>query len=395
MSEEAQPVDHLQSVSPALEAVEATAKPPVQKALPHIAALDGLRGLAIGLVLYVHAFHLLQPVTLGDQGWPWLLQRLSRSGWLGVDLFFVVSGYLITTILLRVRESGLSMRGFWMRRALRIMPLFYLYLLVVFGGVALIRGVAGQPNFAKGIDFGLIPYYVAYLANLATALRGWPDNVLVALWSLAIEEQFYLVWPILMLLLRPKTMVKVCLILAVASPIFRFAVFHRYSNAAAYVLTPCRVDGIALGALAAILLSMPQYHHRLVAWSYRLRWPAVLSFAIVYGLASVNEPVWLALGVSVANVAFAIATTVAVHSVGAWRRILCSRPLLWLGQRCYGLYMWHLLVGVLLRNAIAPEQVAARPLLWMFGWLLATAAVAEASWRYFEAPILRFKRYFP
>ena len=162
---------------------------------PHFPEVDGLRGLAILLVLWYHARVLLRrlPKSSSEQT-PWsnllgLIGRMSLGGWIGVDLFFVISGFLITLILLGVKESAGSSVAFWGRRGLRILPLALLYLAVLIGLTSM-----GDPlNVISSFDEW--PWYALYLGNIHIAMYGWQPLAVMILWSLAIEEQFYLIWP--------------------------------------------------------------------------------------------------------------------------------------------------------------------------------------------------------
>ena len=137
--------------------------PPI--AFEHLPGLDGLRGIAILLVLWHHAPHIFAPGNAIYDSWFW---RASASGWMGVDLFFVVSGFLITSILLRTRERHDQLRVFWIRRALRILPLAYLYLFVLMG--AAFSGADLDELKNPRVAF----MYFFYLANLRIAAGGWP-----------------------------------------------------------------------------------------------------------------------------------------------------------------------------------------------------------------------------
>ena len=168
--------------------------PPAPPARRHIPVLDGLRGLAVVLVLL---FHLDR---LSGAAWPdRVLARLFGAGWVGVDLFFVLSGFLITGILVDTAAQRNFFRNFYARRALRIFPLYYALLVV---------GFAVYPTFAPAIhadrDWRLFLdgqwWFWSYLANIRLAAVGGAPMNFGHLWSVAIEEQFYLVWPLLLLL---------------------------------------------------------------------------------------------------------------------------------------------------------------------------------------------------
>src|SRR6266849_980858 len=150
--------------------------------------LDGIRGIAIALVIVHHAFQDIH----GTNNLTSLIAHLADSCWVGVDLFFVLSGYLITGILLKSRDRVGYFRVFYMRRLLRIFPLYYCFL----GGLLMIGFF--KANLMAKMDFS---WNFFYLSNVRVALHGWPWRPLGHLWSLSVEEQFYLVWPTVIFLM--------------------------------------------------------------------------------------------------------------------------------------------------------------------------------------------------
>jgi peptidoglycan/LPS O-acetylase OafA/YrhL len=188
----------------------------------HLPALDGLRGIAILLVMAFHRV-LLHPGSLERS----LLGRLGLCGWVGVDLFFVLSGFLITGILFDTKDRPDYFRRFYFRRTVRIFPLYYGFLLGVLGlGVAL--QATGRSPFGWG-DFWRNQLVLwTYTTNLAFAAAGeWyalaPMLTLTSLWSLAIEEQFYLVWPLLIRRVSRRVGIGICLALVPACLVARWA----------------------------------------------------------------------------------------------------------------------------------------------------------------------------
>ena len=163
--------------------------------LGHIRALDGLRGFALLLVFGYHALsrELVSTSLAGT-----LAKKIALTGWVGVDLFFVLSGFLITSILLDARTAGNYLRVFYARRALRIFPLYYLVL------------AASLLLMPDHFGWKAQIFYWFNLSNLVTAFHPLLIPYLAHFWSLAIEEQFYLVWPALVLLLRPRALAALC-----------------------------------------------------------------------------------------------------------------------------------------------------------------------------------------
>ena len=213
----------------------------------HFTSLDGLRGVAF-LLVFAHHYGLSANITqpfIRALGW------LAGGGWMGVDLFFVLSGFLITGILIDTRDGPHYYRNFYARRALRILPLYYTLLLVLF---------ALTPVWHLKWHWGHLAY-VFYLGNFAGLLDGTLNHVLPFItlthtWSLAVEEQFYLIWPLIVAsIASPRRLVRLCFILSGCGLLLRILLLltvpaaHEWS----YGQLPTHADGLLLGAVAAVL----------------------------------------------------------------------------------------------------------------------------------------------
>ncbi len=349
-----------------------------------------MRGLAIALVFWYHApFLFLDVKALPSFGF-W---SMSTAGWIGVDLFFVVSGFLITTILLRTRGQVGQLPTFWARRALRILPLAYLYLLVL----------ALQP--AIGNPLGVLerfdgwPWYFMHFANVYIAQHGFQPLAVMMLWSLAVEEQFYVVWPFVVRRFRPRALMKVCIAIAIVGPVMRLITL-RYP--ATYVLTLCRADTLAAGAVLALLLADPHLRDVTLQRCRQLTGPALIVLAITLvapfgpSFSSTHPLTFSVAGYSLIAASFAVLVGASLTATGLARAVLCHPILCYVGKRCYGFYIWHCFVGV----AVAHLSAKYFPGVLGFGglvalWLLCTTVVASASWFLFEKPILALKRFVP
>ncbi len=215
--------------------------PPASPA--HVPSLDGLRGLAILLVIPHNLRLLVEP---HDALSHWLTFWFDR-GWVGVQLFFVLSGFLITRILLRSRQSEGYFKAFFMRRTLRIWPLYY-------GSLALVLWVLPALGVAMRRDPQLDIYLLSFLSNYVHPFH--PGAIVMPhFWSLAVEEQFYLVWPIVVWFCAARQLAWVSLALIALTPLVRFALLHAgMSTDVIYEWTPCRMDALAFGAMAAAML---------------------------------------------------------------------------------------------------------------------------------------------
>src|SRR5688572_4277989 len=196
----------------------------------------------------LHHFTYYRPETGVDR----VLAGVPLFGWVGVDLFFVLSGFLITGILLDTRGSDRYFTTFYARRTLRIFPLYYL---VLFLGLVVLPNFPEAHQALTGVGDNPPPQwpYWLYLTNFSIADRGWAHGWLDVAWSLAIEEHFYLVWPLVIWLCPPRVMAALCAVIILAEPAAR--IFARATNVdplPIYVLTWFRVDGLAIGALLAL-----------------------------------------------------------------------------------------------------------------------------------------------
>ena len=369
-----------------------------QGVFPHLPTVDGLRGIAILLVLWYHApFLFRQLPEFSDLQSPWVILgafwKMSLGGWIGVDLFFVISGFLITLILIRVKEGAGSLLVFWERRALRIIPLAVLYLVTL---LVLIR--LGDPlNMLPRFDAW--PWYAFYLGNIHIAIYGWQPLAIMILWSLAIEEQFYLVWPFFVRVCNARCVLLWSLAFIVMAPVFRAVTLSMADYPATYVLTMCRLDTLAAGAVVAALYSSKGWQEHTVRSCKRLAVPALtvilVTLLVPFSPSLPQTRPWLfsVFGYSWLAVSFAILLAASLGAQGPIKMLLTSQILTFLGKRCYGLYLWHVLASAL---AIVVLQQ------WPVGfyghtilWLVILFILASLSWLVFEEPILRLKRFLP
>lgn len=368
-------------------------------------ALDGLRGIAIILVLF-HHLTIYRP-TRGLDEW---IAAVPLIGWTGVDLFFVLSGFLITGILIDARGSTGSGRryftSFYARRTLRIFPLYYL---VVF--VALVL-VPLSPTLHRVIvgpypDPPHLPYWL-YYTNFSIAERGLVHGWLDIAWSLAIEEQFYIVWAVVVFICAPRLLGAVCALIVLASPLARIWAWERAMDPTAiYVLTWFRLDGLATGALLAWLLRRGW----MTPMGRYAPWAAAAGLgALTFIIWRNGDPWWWHRPMQVAGFSVTALTGGAMlvaamgrGDSGWWARALSAGWLRAFGKYSYSLYLFHLPVMRGMREWVFDPAdhalLAAWP--WVGQLLFYAAATAPAlalswlSWRVFEAPILKLKEKFP
>ncbi len=312
----------------------------------HLPELDGLRGVAIALVMLVH-FTTLN----GLSGWDYPFQVTEAFAWIGVDLFFVLSGFLITGILVDSRNDPNGMIYFYGRRALRILPVYYglLFLYTVVFPLLLPAGHGILPAVWV-TDPG---WYWTFLSNfLFVQLGRFPDEVMAVSWSLAVEEQFYLVWPWIVRSLDDKSLEKFCWGALGFTAVLRVGLLAAgWEGVPIYVFTPARLDGLAVGALLALWRRTPEGSAKLRRWrkpACQYGFAALLACLVADAFLA-DDPTaerWLVL-LSFPTLAFFFGGVLAfsLESAGEWGRFLRWRPLCLLGIWSFPIY--------LLNNAIA------------------------------------------
>ena len=397
------------------DAAKAALKGAEARAIP---TLDGMRGIAVILVLVFHfawTFPGEDPalaVTAVDKI-AVRLHDLLWSGWTGVDLFFVLSGYLITRGLVAPSKKplGTRLKMFWMRRVLRIFPLYYAFIIV---GTVVALAVGGGSAWVPG------PSYWVYMQNYALA---FDDEVLrwtAHFWSLAIEEQFYFVWPIVALMISRRRLIPTILVLVPlvvllrAFLIFKGAqvpalqgMFHGAEGIAKFVYraTFTRADGLLLGAFVAVT-QREVSHPVSIAWR-RLRFPIWISTALVlaglYAMArGLNDYDRRIMGIGYVALAVFFASSISMCADGAIservRAFLSWRPLVACGKVSYGMYIFHWVLVIFMVPRLVKMQagmdVATQMALTsgvIVGGIAIVYVLASLSFRFFETPFLKLK----
>jgi peptidoglycan/LPS O-acetylase OafA/YrhL len=354
--------------------------------------LDGLRGVAILLVLIYHGVFDVLPSSR-------LLARLmtvGSLGWSGVDLFFVLSGFLIGGILLDARLSPNYFRTFYWRRAYRILPI-YLFAMVLFS----LRFVHPAARPLGGFSMSVIPWlsYFTFTQNLwMAALGSFGPGAMAATWSLAVEEQFYLTAPLIVRKVRPERLAPILLGVVAAAPVLRTVLFLTFQNGrfADYVLMPCRADALSLGMLTAWLTRSASGWNFVLSHRRALKITAAGLFAGVVGL-SLREtgflaPLMVTVGYSWLALFYTSVLLVTISGSGERvQRALRSRSLIWLGTVSYFTYLLHLPLMEGARRVLGLRfTYASGTVQFWGGWLGIglTLLLATLSWKYVEKPLL-------
>lgn len=346
-----------------------------------VAELDGLRGLAI---LPVLVFHLTATLRM-----PLWLAYFTQAGWLGVDLFFVLSGYLITGILVDTAGREDYYKRFITRRVCRIFPLYYAVL-----GIALCLDYGPWPIRWDGFRHFGGWWYTVFLGNFPVFHQNqWPTPAMTPMWSLQVEEQFYLTFPLLVAVL-PRSVLRGLLTAALLiAPLVRLGlhIVMPTNIAGAYVLAPCRMDSLAMGALIAI--AVRDFPQRLQA-----RWIAPVTAAaglgVVYICRVYGPTPWAVqmriAGYSLADLFFAglLILVIAQRRAGLLR-IFQTRWLVWTGTISYGLYLLHGPANGVVRKVVPAFGISPDSVVESAIGLVAAFGAAWASAVFFERPILR------
>ncbi len=330
-----------------------------------IAELDGLRGIAAVLIV---AYHLFTDYLPGC--------------WAAVDVFFVLSGFLITGIVLQHGRSARFLLAFYLRRGLRIWPVYYLVIAIL-----VLCGLSNK---------GALPYFLTYTQYLpwywGSEMPTW--KLMQHTWTLALEEQFYLIWPALVLLAGRRISGILAVGLAAAAALARVAGINWW-------LLAGRCDGFALGGLLAVLLADPiaeTGRKRSMNWAIGLGAIAMLLVAIMAAtgrLFDVGGPITMGVRTTVASLgSFTLVTVLFCHSGHRLFAFLRSRPLVYLGTISYGIYLYHHLIVLSSRSVSDFTGISPGPALWTIECAL-TLGVAALSWHVIERPILRFKDRIP
>jgi len=332
----------------------------------YIPQLDGLRAFAATLVLIQHSAIDFTGVRA--------FGLIEHYGMAGIQLFFVLSGFLITGILLDSKDDPRYFRNFFMRRGLRIYPLY-------FASVAMIMLGAAMMNRFAGVQWWI---YLLYLSNLITS-SGKPPAALGTMWSLAVEEQFYLVWPFFVRKMSARTIERVAVVVIVGVMVLRFL------NVLAFHNTLLQLDALAAGALIACRRNQLSLVKR---WAFVAACTFPLGLALPHG--TLNEISREFQVLSAAGILIALLTA----TEGSWVvKVFGNAGMRYVGRVSYGIYVLHSHVFNAFRATALHDRVVRSNSLWQASLCLlveyaAVLVIASISFYAFERPFLRLKRYF-
>ena len=352
----------------------------------HVPALDGIRGIAV-LQVFVAHFHWIvstDPYFNAVTPWHWLNKTL-EPGFLGVDIFFVLSGFLITSLLLKDRQRNQPgmFRRFYMRRALRLLPALYAILIASFF-------VALWEKFPMNIQWRTTWHALLYLNNWNVVWNpNAAQNDLGHLWSLAIEEQFYIVWPailigLVVLKVPHKAMMGLIAITIAVVAWHRNELWNQgVSWLFLYIRTDTRVDSLLVGALFALIYRHIRINRKLLNYS-----ATIAFFGIVFIKYELSSGSFIYKGgFTVIAILTGIVVLAAAENVWRGNAVLTWKPLTILGKVSYGLYLWHMLIFQLMGRHFTWGPKSVRIVIG----IMIVSAVTAVSWFFIEKPFLRLK----
>jgi peptidoglycan/LPS O-acetylase OafA/YrhL len=374
---------------------------------PHesrVPVLDGLRGLAILLVLVHHGIY-FTPANPTEETFVKVVGGWDAWGWIGVDLFFVLSGFLITNILLATRHRPGYFRNFYARRTLRIFPLYFLSLAIFFYLLPPVAGdITGVPANER---LWFWTYTMNFYYGLANRIPIWMSHF----WSLCVEEHFYLFWPAVVYL-AGRRVPHVCVAIIIGTAVLRGVLFLAgFKSLALYCMTVTRADALALGGLIAVWQRSPVGLDRIRITCRRLL-PAlgalIVGLAVFSsGLTPLRAPVPVILfGLTPIALFWGcfLVVLVTAPARGVLDRMFSGRVLTWLGKYSYGLYIFHFPLVGYLQRAIHEEFGSTLPL--VLGsqipaavahaavMVAGSSAIAFTTFHIYEKPFLSLKRFF-
>jgi peptidoglycan/LPS O-acetylase OafA/YrhL len=371
-------------------------------AIARYPALDGLRGFALLCMLGMHfgfypSFYSPAPYSAARL----YMAKFLAGGWIGLDLFFVLSGFLITSILLASKGKPRYFQNFYGRRAVRIFPLYYSVLVV---GLFIAPALFGERwDRFMGDTWPKQAWLWGYALNIAVTLGVMRDSGMFGpLWSLAVEEQYYLCWPLIVKVTSRRALGGVCVMLIAGSLAFRAAwLALGFGWTGAYHFTLARLDSLAVGGGIALLMQNAAWRRRLDRWAgagLALGVAALVAVFLSFPGFLPSEPFIVMFGHSVLAFTFGCLVVIAIRNPAP--RWMCQPWLMALGTWSYSIYVWHWFIRQIMAVAYAkypastPAGGLAAAIAFLVVGLLLSTAVGWTSYMLLERPFLKLKRLF-
>lgn len=374
----------------------------------HYSQLDGIRGIAILLVMILH-FTILIP----NNSLELLFVRMSQIGILGVDLFFVLSGFLITNILLRIKNQKNYFKNFYMRRVLRIFPAYFL---VLFFCMVILPFLGSFIN-TIGVELSTYSdikktwfYYFTFTSNLLIFKYGkWLHPILDVSWSLSLEEQFYLIWSIIVYFLNNKTLKKACFILILTSLASRLTLMILgFNYIQIYVFPLSRVDMPIFGAYLALnnyqSNSLKDINTSISDTTKLLISSIILILLFTFAFGGYESPMLLTIGYSLIGWLFymLLKLSLFIKKSSFMYKFLTSKILILLGKYSYVIYLTNFSIRGIVNNLILPKEtlhdfpggiIIGQSIFYAICFTL-SLLIGFISWNTLEKYFLKLKRFF-
>ncbi len=367
----------------------------------HILELDGLRGLAVLVVMLFH-FNFIE--QLSHSAIDNAFNNIINLGWIGVDLFFVLSGFLITGILIDKKEKANYFLSFYYRRTLRIFPLYYLYLIVLFFVFYPYVITKVSPFEIEKIHFtqSIQGWFWTYLSNIKQAIDGKFSSAGSAhLWSLAIEEQFYLIWPFVVFKSSNRSLKFISIGVIIFSLTLRIYLYnHGWGPQSIYIFTFTRVDSLAFGSLVAVLVRIHNHisYQKITYLFYSLLTLLTATFCF-FGTDYHLNPVIYVFSFTLSGATFALLIFL-LQSGNTFsfpiRSFFLKKWIVFLGKYSYGLYIFHPFIRFALSKVFGkPKIFFNSEIPWQICFfsccLVVTIIISQLSWHLYEKHFLRLK----
>lgn len=352
-----------------------------QTKVTYLKDFDGVRGIAALMVMVYHFF--FNYINSPKGSFMYYIAKASMFGQTGVTLFFVLSGFLITRILLNTKKQDNYFQTFYVRRVLRIFPLYYLFLIIFFFVNPLING-----NQIISADKQW--YYWVYLQNFAITFN-WDNAGPIHYWSLAVEEHFYLFWPIIVCFVDTKHLSKIIYLIICFAIVMRYILFS--NGYEVFYFTFTTMDALAIGSLLAIqerneIKSGKMFPNKFILLFFSTLIPLFFLWFIVSGKSMLWLQVFKFLLISVVYYSL-LGCLLVSNKNGVIKKILCSKPLQYTGKISYGLYVYHILCFQYF-SCVQTKYIIVN----FIGSFSLAYIVSGLSYRLFESKFLVLKKHF-